>query len=73
MLRKAIIGVLGGGAAGAAWGYYSQCSSGACPLISTWWAGALYGGLIGLVLAVWPRMGCCACGTRQDDADPSKR
>ncbi len=32
-------------------GYFGQCSSGTCPLTSTWWRGALYGGFIGLLLA----------------------
>jgi thioredoxin 1 len=33
---------------GAALGYYGQCSSGTCPLTSTWWRGSLYGGVMGL-------------------------
>ncbi len=37
---------------GAVMGYFGQCSSGTCPLTSTWWRGALYGGVIGLVYAV---------------------
>lgn len=42
------VGVL----AGAAMGYFGQCSSGACPLTATWWRGALYGGVLGLLLAI---------------------
>lgn len=38
-----------GGALGAALGYFGQCTSGACPLTSTWWRGALYGATMGLV------------------------
>jgi hypothetical protein len=38
-----------GGAIGAALGYFGQCTSGACPLTSTWWRGALYGATMGLV------------------------
>ncbi|WP_343224741.1 DUF6132 family protein [Pelagicoccus sp. SDUM812005] len=37
---------------GAVMGYFGQCSSGACPLTSTWWRGALYGGIIGLLYAL---------------------
>ena len=32
---------------GAALGYFGQCSSGACPLTSTWWRGAIYGAVMG--------------------------
>ena len=37
---------------GALLGYFGQCSSGTCPLTSTWWRGALYGGFLGLLLAL---------------------
>jgi hypothetical protein len=50
LLRFALI-VLGGSALGALLGYYGQCTSGACPLTSTWWRGALYGGVLGLLAA----------------------
>lgn len=36
---------------GAALGYFGQCTSGTCPLTSTWWRGALYGGFLGLLVA----------------------
>jgi hypothetical protein len=42
-------------AIGAALGYYGQCSSGTCPLTSTWWRGALYGAFIGLMFAMSAR------------------
>jgi len=32
---------------GAALGYFGQCSSGTCPLTSTWWRGAIYGAVSG--------------------------
>ena len=32
---------------GAILGYVGQCASGTCPLTSTWWRGAIYGGVIG--------------------------
>ncbi len=44
--------ILIGGALGALLGYFGQCSSGTCPLTSTWWRGAIYGGSIGLLLAL---------------------
>ncbi|MDO8542130.1 MAG: DUF6132 family protein [Opitutaceae bacterium] len=48
-LRVILIILLGAGA-GALVGYFGQCTSGACPLTSTWWRGALYGAVVaGLV------------------------
>ena len=35
--------LLAGGGIGAALGHYGKCSSGTCPLTSTWWRGAIYG------------------------------
>ena len=55
-LRFALI-VLGGAVLGALLGYFGQCSSGTCPLTSTWWRGALYGGFLGLMLALSARTG----------------
>lgn len=50
------IGIVAGGAIlGALLGYYGQCTSGTCPLTSTWWRGALYGGALGLMLAFTSR------------------
>jgi len=40
---------------GALMGYFGQCSSGTCPLTSTWWRGALYGGFLGLLMALGSR------------------
>ncbi len=56
MARFALI-VLGGAAVGALLGYFGQCTSGACPLTSTWWRGALYGGVLGLLAALSNRHG----------------
>lgn len=50
-----LLPVLIGAGLGALLGYYGQCSSGTCPLTSTWWRGALYGGVMGLLFAVGPR------------------
>lgn len=38
-----------GGGLGAALGYFGKCSSGTCPLTSTWWRGAIYGAVLGLM------------------------
>ncbi len=51
ILRSVLI-VFAGAAIGAALGYFGQCTSGTCPLTSTWWRGALYGSVLGLVMAV---------------------
>jgi Family of unknown function (DUF6132) len=47
--------LLVGAGIGAVMGYFGQCSSGTCPLTSTWWRGALYGGLLGLLMALGSR------------------
>jgi hypothetical protein len=47
-----LLAVLIGATLGAALGYYGQCTSGTCPLTSTWWRGALYGGVIGLLFGL---------------------
>jgi thioredoxin 1 len=39
--------LLAGGGIGTALGYYGKCSSGTCPLTSTWWRGAIYGAVLG--------------------------
>jgi hypothetical protein len=51
LLRFALT-ILGGAALGALMGYFGQCTSGTCPLTSTWWRGALYGGFLGLLVAL---------------------
>jgi hypothetical protein len=52
-----LLPVLAGAALGALLGYFGQCSSGTCPLTSTWWRGALYGGSLGLLGALSGRAG----------------
>jgi hypothetical protein len=54
VLRFAAI-VLAGVVLGGLMGYFGQCSSGTCPLTSTWWRGALYGGFLGLLMALSAR------------------
>jgi hypothetical protein len=53
-LRFAVI-VLAGALLGGLMGYFGQCTSGTCPLTSTWWRGALYGGFLGLLMALSAR------------------
>ena len=53
MILRTIIGLVAGGGIGAIMGYFGQCSSGACPLTSTWWRGAIHGGLTGLLIAAF--------------------
>jgi Family of unknown function (DUF6132) len=53
-LRMAAI-ILAGAVLGGVVGYFGQCSSGTCPLTSTWWRGALYGGFLGLIMAIGGR------------------
>ena len=47
-----VISVLIGSGLGAGLGYFGQCSSGTCPLTSTWWRGALYGAVMGLLFGL---------------------
>jgi hypothetical protein len=49
--------VLGGAAIGALMGTFGQCTSGTCPLTSTWWRGALYGAVLGVIAAFGNRAG----------------
>lgn len=50
-----LVPVATGALLGAALGYFGQCTSGTCPLTSTWWRGALYGATLGIVWAVSSR------------------
>lgn len=50
-----LVPVIAGAALGAALGYYGSCTSGTCPLTSTWWRGALYGATLGLFIALGQR------------------
>lgn len=47
-----ILGPLAGAALGGAVGYFNTCSTGACPLLATWWRGAIYGAVLGLIFAM---------------------
>ena len=54
-VTRILIAVLIGAALGSALGYFGQCTSGTCPLTSTWWRGALYGGAMGLLFGLSAR------------------
>ena len=50
-ILRFLVPVLVGALVGAGMGYFGQCTSGTCPLTSTWWRGALYGSVLGLLFA----------------------
>jgi hypothetical protein len=47
-----LLGLLLGAGLGAGLGYFGQCTSGACPLTSTWWRGAIYGAVLGILFSL---------------------
>lgn len=51
LVVKIILGTLLGIVAGAITGYFGKCSSGACPLTSTPFRGAIYGAVLGTLFA----------------------
>jgi len=51
-MLRVLIGVSLGSAVGALMGYFGQCASGTCPLTSTWWRGAIYGAVMGLMFSL---------------------
>lgn len=50
-MTRFLVILLIGVALGTLSGYFGQCNSGVCPLTSTWWRGAIYGGVLGLFIA----------------------
>jgi hypothetical protein len=54
-LSRLALSILAGAAMGALLGAFGQCTSGTCPLTSTWWRGALYGSVIGLLAGLGGR------------------
>jgi hypothetical protein len=50
-VTRYVLSIAIGAALGSLMGYFGQCSSGTCPLTSTWWRGALYGAFLGLLFA----------------------
>ena len=61
--------ILIGALLGAALGYFGQCTSGACPLTSTWWRGAIYGAVLGTLFVFSSRGDRTATGNES----PSKK
>lgn len=51
MILRTLLPIITGAAIGALLGWFGQCQSGTCPLTSTWWRGALYGGFMGLLFS----------------------
>lgn len=51
VIVRLLLGVLIGGAIGALLGYVGKCSSGSCPLTANPLRGAIYGGVVGILLA----------------------
>jgi hypothetical protein len=51
-MTRILLPIAIGAVLGSLMGYFGQCSSGTCPLTSTWWRGAIYGGVMGLLFAL---------------------
>jgi Family of unknown function (DUF6132) len=51
-MTRILLPIAIGAALGSLMGYFGQCSSSTCPLTSTWWRGAIYGGVMGLLFAL---------------------
>jgi thioredoxin 1 len=51
MITRIFLGVLIGGSIGTVLGYFGKCSSGACPLTANPYRGAIYGAVMGVLLA----------------------
>ena len=51
-MLRVVLPVLIGAGLGALMGWFGECSSGTCPLTSTWWRGALYGGTLGFLFSL---------------------
>ena len=52
MMRRIILGIVIGAVIGSVIGFFGKCSSGTCPLTSNPYSGALYGAILGLLLAL---------------------
>jgi len=50
-MTRLFIGLAVGGGLGGLVGHLGRCSSGACPLTSTWWGGAVFGAILGALIA----------------------
>ena len=47
---NAVLAISLGATLGGLTGYFGRCRTGACPLTSKWWVGALYGAFLGYLL-----------------------
>jgi len=52
MIQKIFLGLLIGGFIGAGLGYFGKCSSGTCPLTANPYRGAVYGAVMGVLIAL---------------------
>jgi thioredoxin 1 len=64
-----IMPVMVGALLGAGLGYFGQCSSGTCPLTSTWWRGALYGAALGGIFAFGSNRSSGSSGAKVDSTN----
>lgn len=55
IMTRFLLPALIGAALGSLMVYFGQCSSGTCPLTSTWWRGAIYGGVLGMLFSLGTR------------------
>ncbi|MFZ5987335.1 MAG: DUF6132 family protein [Bacillota bacterium] len=51
MIGRVILGIIIGAAIGGIIGYFGKCSTGTCPLTSNPYSGAIYGAVLGLIIA----------------------
>src|SRR3990172_3639419 len=70
-LLKLLGAVALGSGIGALLGSLRSCPEGGCPLTSTPWRGALWGGFIGL-MAVWSLSGCPRSATSAKEGLPER-
>ena len=52
MIWRIVIGAVAGGVVGAVMGYVGKCASGTCPLTSHPVRGALFGAVLGVLIAL---------------------
>ena len=55
MILAIVIGIAAGAAVGGVLGYFGRCSSGTCPLTSNPYTGAIFGAVMGGVIAAMIR------------------